>query len=123
VLLVWLRGQESFEEPPTVVDLANLAKLCKQRDTLAHDGNFAWFIVDLLDADGVSINCVDQAGVVFNWDELPLVIKNGPVLLQQLINFIGNRGVKVQKVELLSKFGTVACLVVMQKKMWINIVN
>ena len=120
---MWLRGQECFEEPPGIVDLADVAKLCKQCNTLAHDGDFARSIVNLFDADGASITCVNRAGVVFNWDKLPLVIKDGPVLLQQLINPIANGGVKVQKVELLSKFGTVACLVIMQQKMWINIVN
>ncbi len=29
----------------------------------------------------------------------------------------------MQKVKLLSKFGPVACLVVMQQKMWINIID
>ncbi len=72
------------------MDLAEVAKLSKQRDTLVHDGDFARSIVDLLDADGVSITCVDGAGVVFNWDKLPLVVKDGPVLLQQLINPIAN---------------------------------
>jgi hypothetical protein len=123
MLLVWLRGQECFEEPPVIVDLADVAELSKQHDTLAHDGDFARSVVDLLDADGTSITCVNQAGVVFNWDKLPLVVKDGPVLLQQLINPIANNGVKEQKVELLSNFGTVACLVVMRQKMWINIVD
>jgi hypothetical protein len=75
MLLMWLRGQECFEEPPAIVDLADVAKLCKQPDTLAHDGDFAQSVVDLLDSDGASITCVDQAGVVFNWDKLPLVVK------------------------------------------------
>ncbi len=82
MLLVWLRGQESFEEPPAIVDLADVAELCKQRNALAHDGDFVQSVVDLLDADGRSITCFDQAGVVFNWNKLPLVVKNGPVLLQ-----------------------------------------
>jgi hypothetical protein len=98
VLLMQLRGQECFEEPPAIVDLVDVAKLSKQRDTLAHDGDFVQSVVDLLDADGVSITCVNQAGVVFNWDKLLLVIKDGPLLLQQLINPIANGGVKVQKV-------------------------
>jgi hypothetical protein len=123
MLLVWLRGQECFEEPPTIGNLADVAELSKQCDTLAHDGDFARSIVDLLCTDGASIICVDQAGVVFNWDKLPLVVKGGPVLLQQLINPIANGGVEVQKVELLLKFGTVACLIVMQQKTWINIVD
>jgi hypothetical protein len=123
VLLVWLRGQECFEEPPEVLDLADVAKHSKQHDTLTHDGDFTRSVVDLLDANQASIICVDRAGVVFNWDKWPLVIKDGPVFLQQLINPIANSGVKVQKVKLLSKFGTVACLVVMRQKMWINIVN
>ncbi len=59
VLLVWLRGQESFEEPPANVDLADVAELCKQRAALVHDGDFAQSIVDLLDADGASITCVN----------------------------------------------------------------
>ena len=116
MLLVWLRGQECFEEPPTVVDLEDVAKLCKQRNTLAHDGDFAWSIVNLLDADGASITCVDQAGVVFNWDKLPLAVKNRPVLLQQVINLIANGGIEVQKVKLLLKLGTMTCLVVMRQK-------
>jgi hypothetical protein len=120
---VWLRGQECFEEPPGIVDLADVAKLCKQCNTLAHDGDFARSIVNLFDADGASITCVNQAGAVFNWDKLPLAIKNGPLLLQQLINLIANGGVEVEKVELLSKFGTVVHLVVMRQKTWINIVN
>ncbi len=98
---MWLRGQECFEEPPAIVDLADVAKLCKQCNTLVHDGDFARSVVDLLYADGVSIAYVDQAGVVFNWDKLPLVVKNGPVLLQQFISLITNGGVEVQKVELL----------------------
>ncbi len=84
--------------------------------------DFAWCIVGLLDADGASITCVNRAGVVFNCDKLPLVVKDGPVLLQQSINPIANGGVEVQKVKLLSKFGTVVRLVVMQQKTWINIV-
>ncbi len=75
MLLVWLMGQECFEEPPTIVDLADVSKLCKQHNTLAHDGDFVWSLVNLLDADGASITCVDQAGVVFNWDNLPLIVK------------------------------------------------
>jgi hypothetical protein len=59
VLLVGLRGQECFEEPPAIVDLVDVAKLCKQHNTLAHDGGFARSVVDLLDADGASITCVD----------------------------------------------------------------
>ena len=57
------------------MDLADVAKLSKQRDTLVLDGDFVRSIVDLLDADGVSITCVDGAGVVFNWDKLPLIVK------------------------------------------------
>ena len=59
VLLVLLRGQESFEEPLAFVDLADVAKLLKQCDALAHDGDFAWSIVDLLDVDGASTTCVN----------------------------------------------------------------
>jgi hypothetical protein len=59
MLLVWLRGQESLEEPPAVVDLGNMAELCKQCDALAHDRDFARSVVDLLDADGASITCVN----------------------------------------------------------------
>ena len=80
---------------PAVMDLADVAELSKQRDTLAHDGDFARSVVDLLDADGASITCVNQAGVVFNWDTLPLVVKDGPILLQQLINPIANGGFEV----------------------------
>jgi hypothetical protein len=29
VLLVWLRSQECFEEPPAVMDLVDMAKLSK----------------------------------------------------------------------------------------------
>jgi hypothetical protein len=54
---------------------------------------------------------------------LPLVVKNRPVLPQQLINLIASGGIEVQKVKLLSKFGTVARLVMTRQKMWINIVN
>jgi hypothetical protein len=82
ILLVWFRGQEFFEEPPAIVDLADVAELCKQRDAVAHDGDFTRAVVDLLDADGASITCANQADAVFNWDKLPLVVKNGPVLLQ-----------------------------------------
>jgi hypothetical protein len=59
MLLVWLRGQESFEEPPTIVDLVVVADLLKQCNALAHDGDFAWSIVDLLDTDGASTTCVN----------------------------------------------------------------
>jgi hypothetical protein len=59
MLLVWLRGQESFEEPPAIVDLAVVADLLKQCNALAHDGDFAWSIVDLLDVDGASTTCVN----------------------------------------------------------------
>ncbi len=75
MLLVWLRGQECFEEPPAIMDLADVAELSKQHVTLVHDGDFVRSVVDLLGADGASITCVNRAGVVFNWDKLPLVIK------------------------------------------------
>jgi hypothetical protein len=114
VLLVWLRGQESFEEPPAIVDLVDVAELYKQPDALAHDGDFAQSVVDLLEADGASITYVNQADEVFNWDKLPLVVKKRTSTSAIIDKPYCKRWGRGAKVELLSKFGTVARLVVIQ---------
>ncbi len=47
-----------------------------------------WSILDFLNADWARRTSVDDTLVIFDGDELPLIVENGPVFLDEAINFI-----------------------------------
>ncbi len=80
-----------------------MVKLCKQRNALAHDWYFARAIVDLLDSDGTGGASVNDTLVVLNSNKLALVIKDGPIVLDEGIHLIANSAIEVRKVKLSPK--------------------
>ena len=80
-----------------------MVKLCKQRNALAHDWYFARAIVDLLDSDGTGGASVNDTLVVLNSNKLALVIKDGPIVLDEGIHLIANCAIEVRKVKLSPK--------------------
>ena len=54
--------------------------------------------MDLLDADGTCGASVDDTLVVLDRNKLALVIKDGPIALDEAIHLIVNCAIKVRKV-------------------------
>ncbi len=58
----------------------------KRSNALAHDWNFARTTVDFLDGNGTCRASIDRAGVIANRDELALIIKYRPILLDKAVD-------------------------------------
>ncbi len=80
-----------------------MAEFCEQRNALARDWYFARAIVDLLDADGTCSASVDDTLVVLDRNKLVLVIKEGPIALDETIHLKANCAIEVRKVKLSPK--------------------
>ncbi len=64
-----LGGKEGFEEPLTIVDLANLSHLLEGGNTLFHDWYSPLAIADLLNRNGGSASSVNDTLVVLHGDK------------------------------------------------------
>ncbi len=76
MLLVWLRGQQCFRHPTAAVDLADVAQLLKGRDTLSHNRDFPWTVIDILDTNRSCRTGVNVTLIVLHRYELALIVKN-----------------------------------------------
>ena len=83
VFLMGLGGKEGFEEPLTIMDLANLSHLLEGGNTLFHDWNFPLAIVDLLNGDGGSASSVNDTLVVSHGDNSTMLIEHTPIFFDQ----------------------------------------
>ena len=86
VFLMRFRGKEGFELPLAIMDLANVAQRFEGGDAFAHDRNFSWAVMNLLDRNGSCGTCIDDTAVVLDRDELAFVIKDGPVFLNEAVD-------------------------------------
>jgi hypothetical protein len=83
MLLVWLSGQEGFEEPMAVVNLNDLPNLCQRRNAFAHNWRLPSAIIDLLNGDRSGGTRVDDTLIQSNGGEGTPFAEHGPVLLDQ----------------------------------------
>ncbi len=86
MFLVGLRRKEGLEQPFNAVDLPDVTQFFERSDALAHDWSFAWTIVDFLDGNGMCGASINRTGVVTNRDELALIIKHRPILLNKVVD-------------------------------------
>ncbi len=92
---MWLWRKESFEEPFATVHLTYVAKFGKGGNAFAHDGDFPGSVVDFPDTDRSGRACVNLAGVVLDWDELSLIVEDGPIFLNEVVYVGAERGVQM----------------------------
>jgi hypothetical protein len=105
-------GKESLELPLAVMDLVNVTKHFKGGDAFAHDWNFPWTIMYLLDRNGSCCTRINDTAVVLDRDELAFVVKDRPVFLNEAVDCRLERWVKMGKVQLLAEFCAVEGLIV-----------
>ena len=79
--------------------------------------------MDFLNADWACRTSVDDALVIFDGDELPFIVENRPVFLDEAINFILHTYVEMRQIEELAQSGAVSCLVVDCEESWVNFVE
>ena len=53
-----------------------MTKFFERSDAFAHDGSFAWTIMDFLDSNGTGGASINGADLVANREELALIIKH-----------------------------------------------
>ena len=79
--------------------------------------------MDLLNADWARRTSVNDTLVIFDGDELPFIVENGPVFLDEAINFISHIYVEMRQIKELAQSGTVSCLVIDCEESWVNFVE
>ena len=99
MFLMRFGGQNALKKPAPVVNLRDVAHLLEASDCLAHDREFLGAISNILDGDGRCITSVDDALVIFDGDELPFIVKNRPVFLDEAINLILHTRVEMRQIE------------------------
>ncbi len=85
--------------------------------------NFAWSIMDLLDSDRMGEASINRAGVVTNREELALIVKHRPILLNQAVDKRLSWLVKMRKVKLRAEFRIVLGFIVNQREGGVFIVQ
>jgi hypothetical protein len=80
VLLMGFGGKDSLEEPPPVMNLADVPNFLEGSNGLAHDLNFLWAILYLLDCNRGSVASVNNTFVVFDQDKYPAIVEHCPIL-------------------------------------------
>ena len=70
------------------MNLTDATQFCKSRNAFSHNRSLARSVLDFLNADWARHTSVDDTLVIFDGDELPFIVKNGPVFLDEVINFM-----------------------------------
>ena len=83
VLLMRFWCEQGFEEPGSIMDLANVAELFEFSNAITHDGDFTRAVVDLPDGDWSGIASINDTLVIFDGDEQALIVEHRPILLDE----------------------------------------
>ncbi len=86
--LVGFWCKKGFKQPLAVVDLTDMAQLLEDCNALVHNWSLAWPIVDFLHADWVHLASVDNTLVISDGYELPFIVKNRLVFLDEVIDLV-----------------------------------
>ena len=97
VLFVRLRCKEAFEEPSSVMDLANVADLLQGRDAVSHDPKFALPVVNLFDGNRMCSACVNDTLVILDGHEHHAWVKHAPILLDEGEDLSLNGGLQMRE--------------------------
>jgi hypothetical protein len=101
VLMMGFGCKDSLEEPPPVMNLADVTSFLKGGNGLAHDWNFFWAVLYLLNRNRGSVAGINNTFVVFDQEEYPVIVKNCPILLYQCMNAVLEQLPQVQEVKVL----------------------
>jgi hypothetical protein len=88
VFLVGFWCKKGFKLPFSIMHLTDVAQLLEGCNTPAHNWSLTWSIVDFLHADLARIASVNDTLIIFDGEELPFIIKNGPVFLDEAIDLV-----------------------------------
>ncbi len=83
MFLVGFWCKKGFKQPFTIMDLT-----LEGCNALAHNWSLVWPIMDFLHADWARPASVNNTLVIFDGDELPFILKNGPVFLDEAIDLV-----------------------------------
>jgi hypothetical protein len=120
VLLMGFGCKDSLEEPPPVMNLVDVPNFLKGGNGLAHDWNFFWAVLYLLNHNRKNVAGINNTFVVFDQDEYLTIIKNCPILPYQCINAVTEHLLQVQEVKVLAEKVPLNRLVVLEQEKQIN---
>jgi len=86
MFLMWISGEDALEEPASIMHLTNMPYLLQCSNCVSHDGYFLRPITDVLDCDGGCVACVNNTFIILAWYTDPAVIKDGPVLFNEVVD-------------------------------------
>ncbi len=99
MFLVGFRCEKSLEHPFAVVHLTDVTQFHESRNAFSHNRSLAWSVLDFLNADWARCTSVDDTLVIFDGNELPFIVENRPVFLDEAINFILHTRVEMRQIE------------------------
>ena len=123
VFLMRFWGQECLEEPFAVVDLTDVAKLCKGRNALAHNRDLAWSVMDLLNTDGAGTTRVNDALVVLDRKKQAFVIKDRPIAFNEAEDLGADGAVQMGEVQFSSELRAMRGLAICGGEARVNVVQ
>jgi hypothetical protein len=107
---MWLGCKEGFEYLLAVMYLTDMTNFCQGDNALAHNYRFLGAVHDLLNCNQLSIPCVNHALVAAHRCGSPMLIKDGPILLNQGNELLGMRRVKVRGIQVFGQLSAMQCL-------------
>ncbi len=89
------------------MNLTDVAHLLEANDCLAHDREFLWAILDILDSDGRCVASVNDTLIVLYGRPYPALIEYRPVLFDKGVNSGLKSILEMGQVQLLAEACTV----------------
>jgi hypothetical protein len=123
VLLMGLWSKQRLKHPSAAVNLPDVAQLLERRDTFSHNWNLPRAVIYIFHTNRPCRTSVDGTFVVFDRDELALIVEDRPVFLEQLIHEVPGRAVKVGQIDLRPQLLSVNLFVVRREEARINVVE
>ncbi len=108
--------KDGLEEPPSIMNLADVPNFLKGRNGLVQNRKFLWPILDLLDCNRRGVASVDHTFVILHRDKYPTVVEDWPMFLNQYIDAVLKSLVEVRQVQILAKIVVMKGLVVPKQK-------
>ncbi len=99
MFLVRLGHEEGFEQPLAVVDLVNVAELFQRCDAFLHNWYLSRAVINRSNANGAGVTSVDGALVILHGDKLAFVVKDRPILLEELSDGVVYGRIKMEKIK------------------------
>jgi hypothetical protein len=94
MLLMRLRCKDGLEEPPPIVNQANVTNFLEGSNGFTNYWNLLWAVLNFLDHNGLLIAGVNNAFVSLHQNKYPTDVEYRPVFLDKCVNHLLESGVQ-----------------------------